>query len=279
MRIRNEQQYPVFHRYAGKGRAGRNLKPGQVSPEVPNDRILLSVVQRHVTNGLITIYVTKAEKEALKGNVPDGVYNSLKTSTPECSVANAPKKAAAPKAQTPPPAPKAQTPPPAPKGDGDPQVKKPGRANTPPAPPEEPEEVVEEKEVVTEPEAPAEPETGKAPDPAEQPKSKHLNEKASEVKEPATAEDLTEDPVKKHAKKTTTKKSADKKTSAKKSTAKKPETKKAPAPKEEAAVKDYKDLNKAELLKEFESRGLKKPAATTSTTRLRQRLVKDDESK
>lgn len=278
MKIRNEKSYPVFYRYAGKGRAGRNLKPGQVSPELPNERLHYQVVQRHLINNQISVYVTKAEKEALKGNLPEGVYNSLSTSTPKCAVME--EKEAAVKQTAPAPAPAAPAPAAAPKGDGDPQVKKPGRDNTPPpAPPEEPEEVVEEVEAVTEPEAPAEPETGKAPDPAEQPKSKHLNEKASDVKE-TTAEDLTEDPVKKHAKKTTAKKPAAKKDAAKKPAAKKPAEKKTTAPKKEAPVtKDYKDLNKAQLLKEIESRGLKKPAATTSTTRLRAKLIKDDESK
>jgi hypothetical protein len=254
MKIRNEQQYPVFHRYAGKGRAGRNLKPGQVSPEVPNDRIHLSVVQRHLLNGQVAIFVTPAEKEALKGNVPDGVYEAIKTSEPECAVAKArqaPRKAPRGVAPVEPPPEKA--------------IKAP-----PKAAPEEPAAPVVEE--------PEEPKTGKAPDPAAQPKSKHLDEKPKEG--PAkTAKDLTEDPIKKHAKKTTAKKPAEKKPAAKKSTAKKPAEKKAAAPKKEAAVKDYKDLDKAALLKEFENRGLKKPAPTTSTTRLRSKLIKDDESK
>jgi len=253
MNIRNERNYPVFLRYAGKGRAGRNLRAGEVSPECPLDRLQIQVVQRHITEKTIKVFVTKDQVDALTGNIPDGVLKMLSTSKPTGAKVDPPV---------------------------DVDVK-----NPPP-----------KKE-------------SKAPDPADEPKSKHLDEVGEVNPEtPKTAAELTADPVKAHAKK-------EQETPAPEAPVEAPVEASAPeevealaeealtevvdevldvlteAPAEEvaesveveeepvAAEADYKDLNKKQLLAEFTKRKLKKPAPSTSTTRLREKLIKDDESK
>jgi hypothetical protein len=266
MKVRNEKSYPVFLRYAGKGRAGRNLRAGEVSPECPNDRLQLKLVQRHMLSKIITIYVTKDERAALRGNLPDEIAQLLNCSRPSCSIkdkarAVAPVEAPVVVDEAPVEAPVVvvvvdEAPVEAPAAPAPVVDEAPAETEPTPAPVVEAPVVEEAPEPEVSVDCPVV--EGEAPKVEDQPKSKHLDEVGSEPTPEKTAAELVEDPIKKNAKK-------------KKATPKEDNLK--------SDTVDYKYLNKKELLTEIAYRGLKKPAVTTSTTRLRDKLIKDDESK
>ena len=288
MQIRNERAYPVFLRYAGKGRAGRNLAQGELSPECPLDRLHQKVVQRHITEKAIHVYVSKEEHAAIKGNIPDEILELLDTGKRVGE-----KKGVAPAA----PVAAKHTPEPkqAPKIEDQPKSKhlnEEGQGSNLPqtaadltADPIQAHAKKEEDKEAQEapaPEAPAEEKVEEMPPeaavdaPAETEEPKEAEAPAAEEAPEPPAEKVEEPPAKEEPKKAPAKK----KTAAKKTPAKKAPAKKAPAKKEEAPAKrDYKELNKKQLFAEIEKRELKKPAASTSTTRLREKLIKDDESK
>lgn len=87
MIIKNEKSYPMFLRYAGKARAGKDLKAGECSAQCPLDRLQLAVMQGHVRSGIISVFVTEAEKTALTGNVPKDILDALKVEEPNNRVA------------------------------------------------------------------------------------------------------------------------------------------------------------------------------------------------
>lgn len=98
MIIKNEKSYPMFLRYAGKARAGKDLKAGECSAQCPVDRLQLAVTQGHIRSGIISVFVTEAEKTALTGNIPSDILAALKVTAPvEGDPSYKPKVAAAPK--------------------------------------------------------------------------------------------------------------------------------------------------------------------------------------
>jgi len=86
MIIKNEKNYPMFLRYAGKARAGRDLRAGECSPQCPLDRLQLQVMQNHIRSGIISVFITEAEKVALTGNVPQDILDALKVEAPNDKV-------------------------------------------------------------------------------------------------------------------------------------------------------------------------------------------------
>ena len=87
MKVINKRPNKIFFPYAGRGRRGVDLGPGEASPEMPPSRMDHPQLQADLNSGKVELQLSPRDKVVLRGNMPDQFIDSAIEEVPAAPVA------------------------------------------------------------------------------------------------------------------------------------------------------------------------------------------------